>query len=39
MDYVNLDKTGLKDYGICLGRMSYGAPARGVQGLGAMVGR
>jgi 1-deoxyxylulose-5-phosphate synthase len=30
MDYVNLGKTGLKVSRICLGCMSYGAPASGV---------
>jgi 1-deoxyxylulose-5-phosphate synthase len=29
MDYVNLGKTGLKVSRICLGCMSYGAPATG----------
>jgi aryl-alcohol dehydrogenase-like predicted oxidoreductase len=29
MDYVNLGKTGLKVSRICLGCMSYGAPAAG----------
>ncbi len=29
MDYVNLGKTGLKVSRICLGCMSYGAPAKG----------
>jgi aryl-alcohol dehydrogenase-like predicted oxidoreductase len=29
MEYINLDKTGLKVSRICLGCMSYGAPATG----------
>ena len=29
MDYVNLGKTGLKVSRICLGCMTYGAPATG----------
>jgi aryl-alcohol dehydrogenase-like predicted oxidoreductase len=29
MDYINLGKTGLKVSRICLGCMTYGAPATG----------
>jgi aryl-alcohol dehydrogenase-like predicted oxidoreductase len=32
MEYVNLGKTGLKVSRICLGCMSYGAPATGKPG-------
>jgi len=32
MDYVNLGRSGLKVSRICLGCMSYGDPARGMQG-------
>ena len=35
MDYVNLGKTGLKVSRICLGCMTYGAPATGALGPGS----
>ena len=38
MDYVNLGKTGLKVSRICLGCMSYGAPAQGEPTPGTMPG-
>jgi len=35
MDYINLGKTGLKVSRICLGCMTYGAPATGeIKGAG-----